>query len=1102
MADTLPPLPPGFTLDAPGAGNALPPLPPGFTLDSAPAAPPASSGIVANIGAGANDVIAGVIGTPGNVLDAMQSGVNALVDPALSRLTGKPPPPQPHGVLSTEGIKDIMGLIGADPRKVVAADGADRTARAVGHAIPMMVAPYLGARAAIERGVTQGLPGAAARLFGGPGGPGQSGVATTFGALGNAAVGAGGVVGGQIAESLLPDDSILKPLANFGGQLVGGGLVAGGMGASKGLLNYGAEQARSLLGPFVPSMRERLVGDMLRQNASNPAELAARLATDTPELVPGSRPTTFQLSGDLGIGQLERGLARKPESFPEFAVRAGEQNTARLGELAGLAPEGGAPTAVRDLLRERLRLNAAEEEMLVNTAQRDATQAFDAVGGRVSPDLSGALMREQMEAAKASAKAAEAKLWQAIDPDGTLRIGGLPVRQEANRIFSEIPQMAKPAAGEEAAVFGLARMLPEVMPFNEFAALRGRLLGAIREERAANGQTPALRRMQQLRESMDETIAGAAEQAAQADAGLLGRLSGDLSELGTAAQAVSAGQRYSPGAATLSGRGASAPAGLAGTAGYSAGGPGSAAGHQGVSRPPPKPQDIVEFLISRGGMRDDGGELRAMDTNRVQGGYGTGGVGQGSFGVLSRRNGRPPDEAREIAVEAGYLPQGATTRELYDAIHDSTRGIPRYSERDADIVANWEHYMKTGEAPPPLDTRWGNVLAGEPANFDAAAAQRYREAAGATRDRAQTFNNNIVGPVLQEQGGGGYRMFDSRVPERFISSPEGMQAFLSAGGRPETLQEALVADLRRTATDAAGNLNPTRFQSWRMRRQDALRAFPELDRRLGAAATAQQEVDTAAAAARTMRLDFERGAARHFLNAEPMQAVGAALGGRNPVADMRALAQMTAGDADAAAGLRRAVADYISRQYVGNTEVAASGQAGLKSDAFQTFVRRSEPALREVFTPDQMNALRAVAADLQRSNRSIASSKVPGGSDTAQNLAAQSRLGAARTIGGEAAAAGAGALGGWLLSGGSPMGAGAGLIAGRTIKDTASRLRAAGMERTEARLAEALLNPEIARTLLMMPSAANRPIIAQRLNQQLGTLLFAAPAEQATAKRH
>lgn len=1091
MADTLPPLPSGFALDG---GNAVPPLPPGFALDAAPQPP---AGVLANVGAGANESIAISAGTPADIaaaginqLSGMQGQLNRALPPQLQQYAQQPRAPIENPIGGSESIKSAMGFVGVDPRNVAANTTSERVARSVGESVPAMVAPYLGARAAIEGGAT-GFTGATARLFGGPGGPGQSGAATAAGALGNAAVGAGGAAGGQAAEALLPDNSPWKPLANFSGQAAGGGLTAGGMAAGKGVLNYAVRQAKDLLGPLSPNYRDGLVGDMLRGNASDPAALGTALDTPNPELVPGSKPTTFQLSGDMGIGQLER-AARTQDAAP-FLERAADQNAARTAQIGTLASENAAPASVRDLLQKHLTALDTEGEANVRRAQQNAQQAYEAAGGKLSPDLYGALMREQLEAAKASTKANESKLWKAIDPDDNLRISGLDVRREANRIFSETPKLARPAEGEEAEVFGHARMLPGVMPFNEFAALRGRLLGAIRDERV-NGQTPALRRMQQLRESMDETIAGTADQAAQADAGVRSRISAGLDELtGTDAQARTAagGSNGLGDLPVSSGAAPTAPGGF-GADGNPNLGLGNAAGRAGV-RTPPKPQDIVEFLTSRGGVRDDGGELRAMDMNRVNGGYGTGGVGTGSFGILSRKNGLPPDTAREYAEEAGYLKPGSTISDLFDAIHDSSRGRPHYSDRDSDIVANWDHFTKTGEAPLPPPP-----LPGAPANFDADAASRYRAAANATRERAGTFNNKIVGPVLQETGSE-YRMLENHVPERFLSSSEGVQAFLAGGGNAGTLRDALAADLRRSATGPDGTLNPTRFASWRIRRDQALRAFPELQGTLGNAATAQQAVDTVSAAARQQTLEFQQGAARHFLNAEPTQAVQSALNGKNPVADLRELSRLTAADPEARAGLQRAIADHIARNYIGNTEAGTSGVAGMKSDAFQTFVRRSAPALRQVFSPEQIKTMQDIAADLQRSNRSIASSKIPGQSNTAQDFAAQSRLSVlGRSIMGDAAASVTGGLAGYLISG--PTAGAASMVVAPAVKRAVEQLRNAGLEQTNRLLTEALLNPELARTLLVKASPNNRPFVAQRLTQHLGALSAAAGTEPSGRK--
>jgi hypothetical protein len=447
--------------------------------------------------------------------------------------------------------------------------------------------------------------------------------------------------------------------------------------------------------------------------------------------------------------------------------------------------------------------------------------------------------------------------------------------------------------------------------------------------------------------------------------------------------------------------------------------------------------------------------LRALDLHKLQG-----------FGRIVRDDGMPLDTARELAVEAGYLHPDSDINDLLAALRRNQQGQPVFSDSDPAAV-EWRGYDRARqrgefEPMPPLP--------GDPATFDALAAGRYRAAADATRNRVATFNNPVIGPALQERSGV-YRIGDSRLPERFLN-PEGVQAFLRAGGGAGTLRDALVSDLRRAATNPDGSLNTSRFSTWQNRRSAALDAFPELRQSLGDVATAQQMVDAAEASARQATTDFQRGAARHFLNAEPEQAVSSAFNGRNPVADLKTLSGMVANDAEAKAGLQRAVADYLVartiRPPVGDAEVGTMSRA-----AFNRLITR-DAALKQVFEPEQMQALRNIAADLQRASAPLPNGSVAPGAGKAGSVISQ-YLGH-----------GIAALGGYLLGGvhGALEGVG-GYGVGKTAIDA---LKRAGIERTEQLLTEALLNPDLAKTLLMKATPGNRPIIAQRLASQLGTL--------------
>jgi len=79
------------------------------------------------------------------------------------------------------------------------------------------------------------------------------------------------------------------------------------------------------------------------------------------------------------------------------------------------------------------------------------------------------------------------------------------------------------------------------------------------------------------------------------------------------------------------------------------------------------------------------------------------------------------------------------------------------------------------------------------------------------------------------------------------------------------------------------------------------------------------------------------------------------------------------------------------------------------------------------------------------------------------------------------------------------VGAAVGAVPG-VAKAAISSMKAAGVERTNQLLAEALLHPEIARTLLLKPNPANRPFIARSLRSAFGRIAAASASREAAEK--
>jgi hypothetical protein len=1305
------------------------------------------SGPVANLGAGANDVITGMLGAP--------------VDAATWLLNQGGPMSPGLGIENPVGgsqwWRNALGYVGANPDNVVAADGLDRVARGTGEGVANMVLPY---------GIARGAPDLAGRLAArfGMAAPEVAGEAPTLGRgildtfrsgglTGNAIVGGMGGATGAVAAENVPEE--WKPVAEMAGNLLGGGVGAVAAEGGRYLVGAGLDAARTAAAPFTPGGREMLAGRRIYNAASEPGELRGRLDVENPELVPGSLPTAYQLSGDPGLGQLERAQAtRSPDAF---LARRADQNAARVGAIDGMAPPGSSAYAPGEAFARQLADLDARNDVLVGAAQQRAAQRVQDLGGGLGRDEYGAAIRDELATAKAEAKANERQLWQAIDPGGALALDVSPIKRAAASIARDVPGSARPPQGEEAAILGTLRLYPDVQKFGELTALRGRLLDAIREERFTGGETPALRRMTQLRQAIDDTLNAAAasgraagSEAAPASAG--GLSFEEFMRQGGGPPAGSAGGAAAPSVGsrvyTPSGRpldvgyevvdlarpgsliashdadlnvnpafpaelqprqrtraaselqvqsigsnlqperlGASASvaegapivgpdgvveSGNARTLGlaraYRENGPAAAAyrdflraqGFDTAGMHAPvlirrrltdlSPDERVRFTQEANGgagLAMSTTERAAVDARRLSGSvldlYRGGDItsaenrdfvraymgavpDRNELGALATADGRLSvegaqrirnallhrayedsglvsalaetgdenlrafgsalsDAAGDVArlrsdIAAGrVLPDMNISPALVEAariVRDArSRGVPiadAVAQRDAfsarsplvdellraaygdelrgrvnrakladvlrfyveeagkqstearlfgdsigaaDILSTARarygstepvgrldqsgNFAGTGaglgasrpEAFGYVDGAPGQAAAGgggrggaagilsqEPLtpNFDEAARARYRAAADATRERAQTFGAGPVGQALRGgRGGMPYSVADSQVAGKFFNSgghpAEDVAAFLRAvGDRPravELLQDYAASSLRKAAERADGTLDPRKVETWLGRHSDALRAFPELAERFRTAAGAEQAVAEAMAARKAAHDAYLDTAARHFLGNDPLYAVGRALNSSNPSQEFGQLAGMVRGNPEAKTGLQRAVVEFMRQRFLSNAEAGESGVGLLKSDQFQSFVKKNRGALSWIFSKEQIDSMEAVAADLQRANRSIAGTKLPGGSNTPQDAVGLAKYAASSSLLRKILVEGGAGSGGWLLGG--PIGGASGLLGSAFV----NAARDAGLRKVDDLVTEAMLNPALARGLLEKAAPGN-----------------------------
>lgn len=283
----------------------------------------------------------------------------------------------------------------------------------------------------------------------------------------------------------------------------------------------------------------------------------------------------------------------------------------------------------------------------------------------------------------------------------------------------------------------------------------------------------------------------------------------------------------------------------------------------------------------------------------------------------------------------------------------------------------------------------------------------------------------------------------------------------------EPIRQIAAASLRSKAPD--GIINAKHLEQWKTQYAPALsaleKASPGSTAVFDTAAKAGDHLAEVAANRKAVLDAYQKDAIGKILKlddpADITKTVGSIFNRADSVKEMRALAQEAAKDPNAMEGLRKSVVDYMKDRLISNTEAATSGKNLIKSDAFQTFIAKNHTALRQVFNDQEIGSMRAIAQDLKRANRSITAAKLPGGSNTAQDLAAMHANDLKQSILSKIVTHAAGGATGFI--GGGPFGAALGAVGSHVLLGA----REAGIKNVEDLIGRAMLDPDLAKTLMM-----------------------------------
>lgn len=947
----------------------------------------------------------------------LATGALNLIPRGINAATGSHIPTIDKPVGGSQWIGEQFGKVSTDPNTVAPVSEAERIAQGAGGAVGQVPAMALGGAAAAGQ-LGKGMAGSVANALRSSGGTtGRSAALTAT------AAGVGGGVG-QAAEDASPES--LKPIAGLAGNLAGAGAVAGAAAGVRGGGNLIARKAgemgiggkKDFGGVGATGAQANAVGNKLATNIGQEGRQTIERATDAEQQAQALEKTLADPATSPADRQVAQHQLQAVQGRRVNLVPGSDPTTAQVAQTAGAAA-----------LEKQSRLTHGPEfeeaAKAQNNARVGAIQNLEPTGA--NPASVGALFAQHLQQIDNAGRTAIGTAAGARDTAVQASGGTAPTAQYGAQIRETLQSAEDPV--HQAASQAFRAVDPNGSWTIQSAPLRDVAAGLAKDvspTAQTDAQTNAL-----LTRGMSQpgVIPFSALSQMRADANFA------LKRLMRTGDAPSEVRRL-----TLF--------------------------KQGID-------ETIAKAVDDHASTDPGLVTRLHNAIGGQGApHPFGGGGPGAAGTGGQPFGSGQSVGGTGAGQRGSA--GASGADALAAEAADWIGPKPHDPLEAEIHS-WIESQVNPVKPPVLAP-----------NFSAEKAGQYQNAVAGWRDYMQRYHQGGVGDVLKKNDQG-FKVQEGNVPSKIFTGgptePAQVAHFIEAIGGPDKAvdigRNVLANDLRtKGIIKPDGTVDAARLSMWNRNRQGTLQQFPGLADHFASVETAQRTLNDVAAAHKAAVDAFNKSAAANFIHDDPLRAIGKAFGSSNPTETFRQLATGVRGTPAAEAGMKRGVVDYIAQRFKSATP-SSDGIDFLQPGGFRKWVDANKAPLRILFGGQGMQDLQMVAADLRRAAEGP---KAIAGSQTTPLMANAKRLGASVAHHG-GATAGLSALAllgdhlGEHLTGHGLVGAGLAAGGGMLLNS----LRQSGIHTMEHLTAEAMLHPQLARTLMERSDASKAlSVAAQR----------------------